>query len=66
MPAWRAVITSCTVDIPTTPAPSARSMRTSAGVSYDGPAMPAYTASRSGCPRTPGAAAAASARSAGV
>ena len=32
-PAWRAVITSWTVDIPTSPAPSVRSRRTSAGVS---------------------------------
>ena len=36
-PRCRAAITSSTVDIPTTSAPSARAMRISAGVSYDGP-----------------------------
>ncbi len=40
-PAWRAAITSSTVDMPTASAPAARSQRRSAEVSSDGPAMPA-------------------------
>ncbi len=41
MPSARAMITSGTVDIPTASAPRRSSMRTSAGVSYDGPRSPA-------------------------
>ena len=40
-PMCRSAITSSTVLIPTACAPSARTMRTSAGVSYDGPRSPA-------------------------
>ena len=47
MPIARATITSGTVDMPTASAPSAASIRTSAGVSYVGPRSPAYTPSRS-------------------
>src|SRR5699024_2839160 len=44
-PSPRAATTSGTVDIPTRSAPSVRSMRISAGVSYWGPGIAAYTPS---------------------
>src|SRR5262249_29181562 len=49
-PMCTAAMTSGTVLMPTASAPSVRSMRISAGVSYDGPAIIAYTPSCSGTP----------------
>ncbi len=40
-PMWRSAMTSGTVLMPTASAPSVRSMRISAGVSYVGPSRPA-------------------------
>ena len=45
MPRRLAMMTSGTVDIPATSPPSIRSIRTSAGVSKLGPAIPTYTTS---------------------
>ena len=50
MPRARAVITSGTVDMPTTSAPIRSSMRISAGVSKLGPSTAAYTPSWSVMP----------------
>src|SRR5581483_5642893 len=64
MPSARAGTASGTIDIPTTSAPARRSASISAGVSYDGPAIAAYTPRETGIPSPRAAATASSASSA--
>src|SRR5581483_8841939 len=64
IPSARAGTASGTTDMPTTSAPARRSASISAGVSYDGPGIAAYTPRETGIPSPRAAATASSASSA--